>query len=110
MNIRNIISSFNSPKTFFLNENDKFILQTENFLREQFAKKDRNLVDIDSYVKIHGENAEDLNSLFNFHIKQINKGDHKLFRMDYADWLLINRSLRLFQKKGNRIVPPSKYL
>jgi hypothetical protein len=79
-------------------------------LNEEFAERERNLVHIDDYLNIHGENSEDLISLFQFHIRQINEGDRKIFRMDYKDWLQIHESLESYLKKGNKIISPSKYL
>ena len=109
-NVKNIISSFNSPRTFFFDQRDDFNLQIENFLVEQFSERERDLVPIDNYVNIHGENSEDLISLFQFHIRQINKGERKLFRMNYKDWFQIHESLQSYLKQGNKIISTSNYL
>jgi hypothetical protein len=108
-NVRNIISSFNSPKIFFIDGSKKeFNSSTSSFLTEQFGKRDRTLMDIGSTNILKGENLEDLKSLFNFHLNNIDIGDWKIFLIDYRDWIAINEEINEYAKKGNKIVNPSK--
>ncbi len=110
-NVSHIISSFNSPTVFFLDElNSKFSPEIKIFLKEQFAKKNRKLIPLENYTQLKGENIEDLRSLFEFHINKMNPGEKRIFRIRYEDWILLWDDLNVFIKKGNRIVKPEELL
>jgi hypothetical protein len=110
-NVGNIISSFNSPRIFFIDSGKKeFNPEIEDFLVEQLAKRDRTLLDLKNFKVLKGENLEDLKSLFEFHISNINPGDSVVFIVSYYDWLKLFDDIKSFTKLGNKVVSPSKLL
>jgi len=107
--IRNIISSFNSPRYFFINQLESgFTSTTKNFIYEQFGKKGRQILNLNSFINLKGEDANDLKSLLEFHINKLTFGSYKIFRIELNDWFLIEKDLITFMKKGNKIVNPSQ--
>ena len=110
-NIRNIISSFNSPKVFFIDgSKNEFKPEIVNFLNDEFAKRGRKLVNLENYSTLKGESEEDLRSLFKFHVNNIEYGSSKIFIISYVDWLNIFDEIKNYTKLGNKIVSPVKLL
>lgn len=110
-NIKKIISSFNSPRIFFINKTKSgFSLSLTNYIKEEFGKRNRNILTINNYILLKGENSNDLKSLLNFHLNKLKMGDKKIFRINYGDWLIIQNELNVYVKKGNKIVYPTKLL
>jgi len=108
-NINNIISSFNSPRVFFINETKSgFNPSINGFISEGFRKKERKILSLLKFIKLKGENKSDLNSLLKFHLNKMNYGDSKLFRISIKDWFSIDDELNNFIRKGNKIVFPTK--
>lgn len=110
-NVTNIISSFNSPRVFFVNElGSEFNASTINFISEKFQKRGRRLLTSNNFILLKGEDVNDLKSLIQFHLNRITSDNARVFRISIDDWFLIQEQLKFFVKKGNRIVLPNKLL
>lgn len=110
-NIKNIISSFNSPKIFFIDPgNSNFTKEIIKYISEQFESRGRTIVMLNKYPNLTGENSEDLKSLLEFHLANINTGESKIFRINVESWEIIQDELRDYLKKGNLIVRPTSIL
>ena len=107
-NIKSIISSFNSPKIFFINELESdFSASISNFIIEKFQKRERKVITTNSFFILKGEDESDLNSLLSFHLNKLKPGTSKVFRISLNDLFEIQKSLAKFIKKGNKIALPS---
>jgi len=110
-NIKSIVSSFNTPLVYFISKkrtgfSNGFI----SFLQEEFKKRNRKVLRLKSYIKLKGENKEDLNSLLEFHLNKLQPGKSKLFIISINDWWDIQKTLTSYTKKGNKIVLPASLL
>ncbi len=108
-NIKSIVSSFNTPRKYFISKkrtgfSNSFI----NFLSDEFRKRNREILKLDLFLKLKGEDARDLNSLLNFHLNKLPTGKSKLFFISVNDWENIQPVLNSYIKKGNKIVLPTK--
>jgi len=110
-NIKNIISSFNSPRIFFIDDKQSgFDRSLKTFIKDEFMKRSRKLITLNNYVTLKGENEEDLISLVNFHLNNIKPNYPKVFRISTSDFIFIQEELFDFIKKGNEIVSPSRLI
>lgn len=110
-NIKSIISSFNSPKIFFVNEIESgFSASIENFIVEKFQKRERKVVTSNSFFNLKGEDELDLRSLLGFHLNKLKPRTSKVFIINMNDLFEIQNILQKFIKKGNKIELPSKLL
>ena len=108
-NIKSIISSFNSPKVFFINEvESEFSVSITNFIVEKFEKRGRKVITSNSFLNLKGENNSDLQSLLSFHLNKMKPETTKIFRISLNDFFEIQNNLTMFLKKGNKIMLPSK--
>lgn len=108
-NIKSIISSFNSPKVFFINEAESgFNAATTNFIVEKFEKRGRKVITSNSFFNLKGENNSDLQSLLGFHLNKMKPKTSKIFRINLDDLFEIENNLMHFIKKGNKIALPSQ--
>ncbi len=110
-NIRSIVSSFNTPKYFFVSKrgtgySNSFI----NYLKEEFKKKNRKVLNLKLFINLKGENNADLNSLLNFHLNKVAPGKSKMFFIDVDDWETIQQNINSYLKKGNRVILPYRLL
>ncbi len=110
-NIKSIVSSFNTPRKYFISKketgfSDNFI----NFLIDEFNKRNRKVLRLELFLKLKGEDANDLNSLLNFHLNKLPEGKSKLFFISVNDWKNIQPVLNSYLKKGNKIILPTKVL
>ncbi|MBK7105781.1 MAG: hypothetical protein IPH62_10900 [Ignavibacteriae bacterium] len=107
-NSRKIIASFNSPRIFFIDENNSGLTKSIiNFIYEKFKDRNRRVLFSNNLTLLKGENANDINSLLKFHVTNLKPGEAKTFRINVEDWFLIQDELTNIQKKGNKIVNPS---
>ncbi|MCW8848791.1 MAG: hypothetical protein OQJ81_02335, partial [Melioribacteraceae bacterium] len=107
-NIKSIISSFNSPKVFFINELESgFSASIANFIVEKFEKRERKVITSNSFFNLKGEDNSDLHSLVGFHLNKMKPKTSKIFRISINDLFEIQNTLSKFIKKGNRIDLPS---
>lgn len=110
-NIKVIISSFNSPKVFFINELESgFNASIANFIFEKFEKRGRKVVTSNSFLSLKGEDNSDLQSLLGFHLNKMKPRTSKIFRINIDDLFEIQNILSKFIKKGNKIELPSHLL
>jgi len=110
-NIKSIISSFNSPHYYFTSkEGTGFSNIFINYLKEEFKKRGRIVLNSKSFITLKGEDEKDLNSLLKFHLNKIGPGNSKVFFIDINDWESIQKSINSYIKKGNRIKSPSQLL
>jgi hypothetical protein len=110
-NIKSIISSFNSPKIFFVNELESgFSASIENFIVEKFQKRERKVITSNSFFRLKGEDDSDLQSLLGFHLNKLKPRTSKVFIININDLFEIQNLLGKFIKKGNKIELPSKLL
>jgi hypothetical protein len=108
-NIKNIISSFNSPHVFFINKMESgFNASITNFISDEFQKRARKILTLNNYIYLKGENLSDLKSLINFHLNKMNYNNSKIFRISVEDWLSVQEELIGYTKKGNLIVSPTE--
>jgi len=109
--LKEILSMFNSPRVFFTNKiTSGFTKSAENYIKENFKKRGRKILGINSYIKLKGESREDLISLLNFHLNKLKTGNRKVFRIEAEDFISIEEELNNFTKKGNKIVLPTNML
>ncbi|MCB9247126.1 MAG: hypothetical protein H6613_00540 [Ignavibacteriales bacterium] len=109
--ITKIISSFNSPKLFFIDKNESGISQgVKNFIEKGFDERGRKLLQLESITYLKGENNEDLKSLLRFHLTNLKFNHSKIFRISVEDWFIIQDELNNFLKKGNKILTPTRVL
>ncbi|MCB9206979.1 MAG: hypothetical protein H6611_06685 [Ignavibacteriales bacterium] len=105
---KNIISSFNSPKYFFVNNSESGLnSSTRNYINEQFNKRGRELINVEEYLLLKGENDLDLISLFDFHLRNLNFGESRIFLISTADWLIIQDEVNKYLRQGNKVVYPT---
>ena len=110
-NIKRIISSFNSPRIFFIDENNTGINKSiQKIIDEKLTERNRSLVFFNRLTFLKGENSEDLKSIFRFHLSNMKNGQAKTFRINVDDWFLIQDELTQIMKRGDRIVNPSTLL
>jgi hypothetical protein len=108
-NIRNIISSFNSPDIFFIDDKkSKFDINAKNYIKEEFMKKNRRVISLNKYALLKGENKADLLSLMSFYLNNIKMGDSGVFRISANDFLMVQEEINKYVKKGNKILNPNK--
>ena len=110
-NIKSIISSFNTPKTYFINKKKTgFSNSFISFLSGEFKKRNRKILRLKSFIHLKGEDEKDLNSLLEFHLNKLQTGKSKIFIINISDWWNIQTTLNYYIKKGNKIVLPVKLL
>ncbi|PID61822.1 MAG: hypothetical protein CR986_02425 [Ignavibacteriae bacterium] len=110
-NSNQIISFFNSPKYFFINSKTSgFNKLIKNYIIKKFAERGRIILLSENFTYLKGENIEDLKSLLEFHLKNINPNDSKCFFIDAQDWFEVQNIITKFLKKGNKIISPNKFL
>ena len=110
-NIKSIVSSFNTPRFYFISKKKTgFSNSFISFLTEEFSKQNRTVLRLNSFIKLQGENKQDLNSLLDFHLNKLKAGTSKLFIISIDDWWTIQTTLNYYLKKGNKIVLPAKLL
>ncbi|MFZ1290536.1 MAG: hypothetical protein WAR79_10620 [Melioribacteraceae bacterium] len=110
-NSRKIISSFNSPRIFFVDETNCGLAKSiQNFIAEKFKERGRRILLSNKLTFLKGESSNDINSLLKFHVTNLKPGESKVFRINVEDWLLIQDELSNIQKKGNKIVNPTMLL
>ncbi len=108
-NITKIISSFNSPKHFFINELESgFNATIASFITEKFEKRGRKILTSNNYFLLKGEDTQDLQSLFQFQVNKLKPGTTKIFRISLEDLYNIQNGIKNYIKKGNKIVHPSR--
>ena len=111
MNIKKIITSFNTPKIFFLPaKKNNFSKHFQDFLISEFQKHNRRLLSLDKIPNLKGENTKDLKSLINFYFNNLKFNENKVFVINADDWLNIQDDINNYLKKGNKIVNPSSIL
>ena len=109
VNITKIISSFNSPKVFFINELESgFNASIASFISDKFEKRGRQILTSNNYLLLKGEDNRDLQSLIQFHLNKLKPGTTKIFRISLQDLSNIQNELKKYIKKGNKIVHPSR--
>lgn len=110
-NVASIVSSFNSPRHFFIsNKGTGFSNSFVNYLKEEFKRKGRKVLNLNSFVNLKGENEKDLNSLLGFHLNNIKPSESKTFFIGIEDWDSIQHNINTYLKKGNKLKPPSQIL
>ena len=110
-NIKNIISSFNSPKIFFMDlKKSGFDNNLKSFIIGEFNERSRNIIPINNYVLLKGENEKDLISLINFHLNNVKAGESKVFKVTVSDFFKIQDEITRYIKRGNKVITPSKLL
>lgn len=108
-NITKVISSFNSPKYFFINELESgFNATTASFITEKFEKRGRKILTSNNYFLLKGEDEHDLQSLFQFQVNKLKPGTTKVFRISLEDLYNIQNVILKYLKRGNKIVHPSR--
>jgi hypothetical protein len=110
-NANKIIASFNSPKIFFIDENNSGIKRSiQNIIKETFENRGRKINYVDEFTFLKGENINDLKSLLKFHLNRLKPNETKIFRINIEDWIAIQENLNSFLKKGNKIIFPLQLL
>jgi len=110
-NVGSIVSSFNSPQHFFISSKGTgFSNSFINFLKNEFKRKERIILNLNSFVNLKGENKKDLISLLNFHLNNIKSAESKTFFIEIDDWESIQSSINEYLKKGNKLKLPSQLL
>jgi hypothetical protein len=110
-NIRNIISSFNSPKIFLIDLNESgFDHNLKNFIIDEFNKRNRKIIPLNNYVLLKGENEKDLISLMNFHLNNVKAGESKVFKISVSDFFKMQDEITRYIKRGNKVITPSKLI
>ena len=110
-NIKNIISSFNSPKIFFIDiKQSGFDSSMKNFLIDKFNERNRKIIALNNYVSLKGENETDLISLINFHLNNVKAGESKVFKISVLDFFKIQDEITSYIRKGNKVISPNKLL
>lgn len=110
-NIKKIITSFNTPKIFFLPAKEEiFSKNFQDFLIGEFQKQKRRLISLDKIPNLKGENPTDLKSLIKFYFNNLRFNENKIFIINADDWLNIQDEINNYLKKGNKIVNPSSVL
>ena len=110
-NIKNIISSFNSPRIFFMDiKQSGFDSSLQSFIIDEFNKRNRKIIPLNNYVLLKGENKADLISLINFHFNNVKLAESKVFKISVSDFFKIQDQVASYIKKGNKIVSPNKLL
>ena len=80
---------------------------TRNYINEQFNKRGRELINVEEYLLLKGENDLDLISLFDFHLRNLNFGESRIFLISTADWLIIQDEVNKYLRKGNKVAYPT---
>lgn len=110
-NIRSIISTFNSPRIFFIDQTKLNLSKSVvDFIYSEFEKKGRTVKMLSNYTDVKGENKGDLISLFQFHQNNLRSGEKKIYKLSVEDWLSLQTNVTDFLKLGNKIIEPSKLL
>lgn len=108
-NITKVISSFNSPKYFFINDLESGFNSTiASFITEKFEKRGRKILTSSNYFLLKGEDSYDLQSLFQFQVNKLKPGTSKIFRISLEDLYKIQNGIQKYLKRGNKIVHPSR--
>lgn len=107
--IKSIISSFNSPRVFFINELESgFNANIVEFISEKFEDRGRKILTSNNFSRLSGEDNNDLKSLLEFHLNKMKPNQNKIFRINYENWFKIQNELTIHLKKGNKIISPTK--
>ena len=110
-NIKNIISSFNSPKIFFMDFNQSgFDKSMKNYINDKFNERSRKIIALSNYVLLKGENEKDLISLINFHLNNVKVGESRVFKIRALDFFKIQDEITNYIKRGHKVLSPYKLL
>ncbi len=108
-NVNNIISSFNSPKYFFMDANISGISKSiQEIIKRGFEDRGRKVLNSNEFISLHGENQKDLKSLLKFYLNKLKPNQTEIYRINVENWLAIQSELSEFLKKGNKIIFPPK--
>lgn len=105
--IETILSSFPKNKYVLIEENSKlFNSPIYNFVRDEFKKRNRNLIHMSEVIKIDYTDEENFSKLKFFMEDTITK--RKIFYTNYEDFSNMDSLIIKFKKKGGKVLPISK--
>ncbi|MDQ7817117.1 MAG: hypothetical protein RDU14_08855 [Melioribacteraceae bacterium] len=107
--IGNIIRDFREAKLFVIDERGKLYNSViYNYVRDEFKKRNRELVPLSEFILLEAVNENELVSKFKFHSMDGSGSNQKTFLLAYNSFVKIRPELELFKKKGHRILPISQ--
>lgn len=107
--INNIIKDFSDASCFVIDEGSRLHNSVSyNFIRDEFKKRNRELIPLSEIILIDSERENELVSKFKFHCMDGSGSRQKTFLITFDNYLIIQSELELFKKKGHRIVPLSQ--
>ncbi|MEW6507507.1 MAG: hypothetical protein AB1432_07160 [Bacteroidota bacterium] len=107
--ISNILKDFKEAKLLTVDESSRlFNSVIYNFVRDEFLKKNKELVPLSRFILLDANNDNELISKFKFHCMDGSSGTQKTFLITYQNFLVIRNELELFRKKGHKILPISE--
>jgi hypothetical protein len=107
--ISNILKDFKEAKLLTVDETSRlFNSVIYNFVRDEFKKRNKELVPLSQFIFLSANNESELISKFKFHCMDGSSGNQKTFLISYENFLKIRPELELFKKKGHRILPISQ--
>lgn len=107
--ISNIIKDFREAKLISVDERSKLYNSViYNYVRDEFKKRNRELVPLSEFILLESVNEGELISKFKFHCMDGSGSNQKTFLLTYDNFMKILQELELFKKKGHRILPISQ--
>ena len=107
--IGNIIRDFNEAKLFVIDERSKLYNSViYNYVRDEFKKRDRELIPLSEFILLESDNESELISKFKFHCMDGSGSNQKTFLLTYDSFIKILPELESFKKKGHQILPISQ--
>ncbi|PIQ09650.1 MAG: hypothetical protein COW71_05360 [Ignavibacteriales bacterium CG18_big_fil_WC_8_21_14_2_50_31_20] len=104
-NIRSIIISFGSDKTYLIDEtSDLYKSKIFSFIRDEFNSRNIKLISLQSFPYLIGNTKTEVVSLFNFYTTSLKGKEGKTFVIDYDNFLYLQPAIEKQLKMGDKVV------
>ncbi len=111
VHLRHIFDFYKRNKFFVIDKKSELYRSLAfEYIAKVLKRNLKKLYFLQDFIKLKGESEEDLSSLFEFHLKNINEKSRKVFLLEAADFENLLDEILAFTKKGNGVKFPTQIL
>ncbi len=108
--IISIVTDFNNSIFFMIDKASELYSSTAyNFIRDELLKRKIRLHSYENFIDLRNKETNDLLSLFKFYCED-NSKNKNIFLIDFNGIKTLKEEIKLYQKKGNKLVNPSELI
>ncbi|GEM_PF-6564344 len=111
LHLKHLFNFYKQNKFFVIDKKSELYRSLAfEFIAKELRRNGKKLYTVQDFIALKGESPEDINSLFEFYLKNIDKNPKKVFYVNASDFEGLLSNILTFTKKGNEVRFPSQML